>query len=532
MSILNSASSESVHRGYEYYISDYVISNVQISEYEYEGYVKGTNKQPYHVVINTKHPKKSTCDCPFANGHTTCKHMVSLFFAISPGDLQDYEEWYENNYEEMYDEDDDYDKYYGGYYNDCSYNSNYYNHGKSKFVKPIFFDVILKSFVDNLSEQEAKKLLMEELNKSQEDTFNTYLEDVYNNYTKGKNSIYNILENLNKKIHKMSYEYDYNYNNYTIEFLNKKEKKIIFDEYIKNENIRDIVNNMFLKPEIAVYDDYKWFASLYKKQNKQNEIDEYIKKLESFLDTLKHYSIRNTHPKSNILIILCVLKGFNVEDKGKSLVDNCKYPEYVDYIIENEKNIKKLYKSFKESVEAQKYLDYENIVNTLYKIYLVNEDDEIYEQIEYYSFLKTKDIRYLRCLDLSPRFNYYIDKLLKTTKDMIVLEKVYIILDKKEELFKLLMDKGNESRIICNIEFLRDDYNNELLKYFKSKFYEIISLEKNRQGYHKACYYINAIYKLNNGNELVQEIINELKKSPEYCKRPALFQEIHMILKD
>ena len=96
MSILNIASSRSVYRGYDYYKNGNVISYIQLSDFEYEGKVQGINKEAYHVMINTKHPKSSSCDCSFANGNTICKHMVALFFAISPEDLKDYEDWSEN----------------------------------------------------------------------------------------------------------------------------------------------------------------------------------------------------------------------------------------------------------------------------------------------------------------------------------------------------------------------------------------------------------------------------------------------------
>ena len=62
MSILNSASSRTVYRGYEYYKNGNVISYTQLSDFEYEGEVQGTNREPYHVIINTKHPKSSSCD--------------------------------------------------------------------------------------------------------------------------------------------------------------------------------------------------------------------------------------------------------------------------------------------------------------------------------------------------------------------------------------------------------------------------------------------------------------------------------------
>lgn len=78
MSILNIASSKSVYRGYNYYKEGNGISHIQISDFEYEGEVQGTNRTPYHVIINTKHPRSSSCDCLFANGNKICKHMVTL----------------------------------------------------------------------------------------------------------------------------------------------------------------------------------------------------------------------------------------------------------------------------------------------------------------------------------------------------------------------------------------------------------------------------------------------------------------------
>lgn len=54
MSILSSASSRTVYRGFDYFKEGNVISHIQLSDFEYEGEVQGTNKTPYHVMINTK----------------------------------------------------------------------------------------------------------------------------------------------------------------------------------------------------------------------------------------------------------------------------------------------------------------------------------------------------------------------------------------------------------------------------------------------------------------------------------------------
>lgn len=150
----------------------------------------------------------------------------------------------------------------------------------------------------------------------------------------------------------------------------------------------------------------------------------------------------------------------------------------------------------------------------------------MYSKYLYYDFLYNKDVSDLIRLKNTSEFDFYINKMLQSTKDVIIREKIYIFLDNKEKLFKLLFNKDNEYRLMQNIEFLKDNYNDELLKYFKERFYEVVAIEKSRDNYRKAATYIGAIHKLNDGERLVNELINELKSS-EYSKRIALFDEIN-----
>lgn len=526
MSILNSASSRSVYRGYDYYKNGNVISYIQLSDFKYEGEVQGTTKEPYHVMINMKHPKSSSCDCPFANGNTICKHMVALFFAVSPEDLKDYEDWSENDYEDEYEEDEE-----GYYYDD--YNDEYdrygdYNRYKSDFIKPIFFDEILSNFVNNLSEEKLKDILIEELKKNEEYTFNNYLKKEFKKYSSDKNNILAILDKLNTNFYKLSHDYDYNYKDYSINLLTKNEKEKISNAYINDMKVK--IDKIFLNPEIATYNDYKWFATFYKNHNSKKDIEAYIKKLDSFFDTLKHYSIRNTVPKSNVLITIYLLSDLNIEEIAKLLAKNCKYTEYVNYIIENTKDVNKLYKEFDKVIENEKYINKEYIAKIYYNFYLELLDDAIYNKYLYYDFLYSKDISDLISLKSTSEFDYYMNKMLQNVKDVITLEKIYLFLDDKEKLFKLLFKQENEYRLMANIENLKDKYNDKLLKYLKNRFYEVVEIEKNRSNYKKAATYVEAISKLNDGKRFVNELINELRNS-EYSKRIALFDEINKVIK-
>lgn len=91
MGILNIASRASVWRGYEYFKEKKVCSINQAGENEYEGTVCGSSKEPYSVRIDIIHPKRSVCNCPFAEGaKKVCKHKVALYFSVFPEEAKKY----------------------------------------------------------------------------------------------------------------------------------------------------------------------------------------------------------------------------------------------------------------------------------------------------------------------------------------------------------------------------------------------------------------------------------------------------------
>lgn len=112
MSILSIASNTSKWRGYEYYKGKKVLSWEQISEHEFKGEVAGSEKGPYNVMIDTNHPKKSTCNCLHAEGkRIVCKHKVALFFTAFPkeadgyiAEIEEYEREVEEREQENYDQ--------------------------------------------------------------------------------------------------------------------------------------------------------------------------------------------------------------------------------------------------------------------------------------------------------------------------------------------------------------------------------------------------------------------------------------------
>lgn len=104
MGLVEKAPKKIVWRAIEYYKQNKVSDVKEIEPDCYTGEVSGSGKSKYKVFIDTKHPKKSTCTCPFAKENDViCKHMVAVFFKVNPEYIDDFVED-----EKRYSEDKDY----------------------------------------------------------------------------------------------------------------------------------------------------------------------------------------------------------------------------------------------------------------------------------------------------------------------------------------------------------------------------------------------------------------------------------------
>ena len=91
MGLIELASGNSVWRGMDYYNDKKVISWEKTGSEEYDGIVAGNSVAPYSVRIDKAHPRKSTCNCPFADGgKVICKHMIALLFTAEPKAAEDF----------------------------------------------------------------------------------------------------------------------------------------------------------------------------------------------------------------------------------------------------------------------------------------------------------------------------------------------------------------------------------------------------------------------------------------------------------
>ena len=116
MGLLEIASGNSFWRGYDYYESGKVLSGIRINDQKYQGKVKGSEDNIYDVVLDLKHPKKSTCTCLYAEGtRRVCKHKVALFFSIFPDEaekaIKEAESWEHQEEERRKEEQEEIERY-------------------------------------------------------------------------------------------------------------------------------------------------------------------------------------------------------------------------------------------------------------------------------------------------------------------------------------------------------------------------------------------------------------------------------------
>lgn len=91
MGIIELASGNSCWRGLDYYKDKKVADIIKISDTEYKSTVNG--EKTYNIYLNLKQPRKSTCDCPFADGRRViCKHIVATYFTVVKNSAKEFEE--------------------------------------------------------------------------------------------------------------------------------------------------------------------------------------------------------------------------------------------------------------------------------------------------------------------------------------------------------------------------------------------------------------------------------------------------------
>lgn len=154
-----------------------------------------------------------------------------------------------------------------------------------------------------------------------------------------------------------------------------------------------------------------------------------------------------------------------------------------------------------------------------------NENQEKFKQYMIYKFLANGYSISLKHLMTYHDFDVIFHELESKIKNPYLLAKLYAGSHKIDKLWSLLNKDYNQNYLYEYVEELKDEYQDKLYKIFIDHFYETLKEGKSREVYRKAVKDIKAIYKLNDGNQLVESIIEDLKNS-EYRKCIALFDEI------
>lgn len=102
MGIISIASGSSCWGGLDYYKSKKIKDIKKISDIEYTSIASGTKE--YNVYLNLEKPRKSTCNCPLANGkRIICKHIVATYFSVVHESAKEFEDE-QNRLQEEYEE--------------------------------------------------------------------------------------------------------------------------------------------------------------------------------------------------------------------------------------------------------------------------------------------------------------------------------------------------------------------------------------------------------------------------------------------
>lgn len=464
-----------VERGLDYYLDDNVSDIMQTGASEFQARVLGSGKEPYIVRINLEKPRSSSCTCPYATGTNVCKHMIALYYAINP---EEADKFVENRriYEDCHNDYDDYDEYdyyeddENGFYDD---DENYGNRLSFKVnaeyeADMILYDEMLDDYLYSLSETDLRELLKAKLNEDRTGTYFNHLRNRRDSFILKRGDAYSFINTINVRMAEITQLIDYKWKDYAQPLLKEDEKSRLVSLFGDAEN-KDHISQVFMRSELAVYDDYQWIAGMLNKILSKDDRQKYINELNSQLLALKNENIKNTVPKSNVLInIYMLIKGFSTDDLGRELLNNAKYSEYVKFIIKKTTSVHKLYESFMKAVTDNPYRNKSHIPDVLHELYLASDkDQDIFLNYCRYQYLNTNDVECLRRLDEAGKladFEIQIESAPRTHSSLIAL---YKYIGETDKLFNYLMRTGSDYTLINNIDYLKEDYSDDLFKYLR-----------------------------------------------------------------
>jgi hypothetical protein len=319
---------------------------------------------------------------------------------------------------------------------------------------------------------------------------------------------------------------DYDWKDYTQPLLKEDEKSKLVRLW-SDTGTRDHISQVFMRPELAVYGEYQWIVAQLKKHISKEDRDKYIKELRNQLLALKGANIKTTVPKSNVLICIYLLNtDFRTDNLGAELLKNAKYSEYVKFVINDSESVNRLYRSFLKAVEDNPYRNKSYIPDVLHELYLASgKGQDIFLDYCRYQYLNTNDVECLRRLDEAGKLGEFEKEIESAPGTHTLLTTVYKYTGETDKLLNYLMRTGSDYVLINHIDYLKEDYSDELYKYLRERMYDKLSEGKRREVYREAATYVVGIVKLKDGKRKVEEILSSLRVS-KYSKCKLLFDII------
>lgn len=461
-------------RGQRLYCNNNINFSYFEDSYTLKGNVIDESNRSYDVTLNLMSPNNSTCSCK--NGKF-CEHMVAVFLANFP---EERAELYENlsfleEDDDYYEDEDDYDYEYDDYEEDDDSDYGYFDWEDSKFnVDNEVYNMLLNKYIDSLTFNELKAAYMKTLNIRKIETFNMFLKKDYQELLNKEDSEDIVF--FEKLKNHLRYFYFNNFDN-----QNFNDKSVIFDDkslkfissiYQKEDKLRHKVEFLILNPSLFVYEDYMKIINIFKCNWDEKRLNVLANHLRSYFNNLKSKSIQNSDVKSNVLILLYELSNKSFDIEYEMLNPNLKYTKFVEYLINNTKNINDLFNKFRNKLFYRNNHYVADAYNYFYNAFKNRDNDNAALSLElyhFYEYLRSFNDESFEIIKKSKNWKYYYDIIIESNnKDFII--NALIKADKKKELLNYCFDhnvKFDENIV----GFLKDEYHEILSNYFIGRFY-------------------------------------------------------------
>ena len=521
MDFLNYFKQNIISRGYNYYLEGRVLSTSS-DRIWISSEVEGSN-ETYFVKLNLSTPKASHCSCPHAQGGNMCKHMVAVFFTVFPELADLYREETENDVD-YYDEYEDY--YYDdeGYYDDSEDDGFEY---EEEFIRPLYFDELLDDFLNSLSYTQLKEILKEELNKKESYAYNKYLKKHYE--MKKSIEIDNpkyMLDDLNDSIcSKTSYKlYDYDFESFTLE-----EKEIINDIYHNHPSYRQQLEKVLLNEDFYTHTAFIYVIKFYLDKLPKNKLIELCDDMQQKLKYIKDLHVKAMTSKSNLLINIYLIKKHLRELELDAIVElllkNAKYKDFLRYVVKDYPYKKELYLRYEQNLKKG-FFNKKEVVDVLEYLYEETSEKSILKSICFYDILFRENVESLDELKKYNDYNQQLSLIIKRCNKDYLLERIFVKLDMRKELFELYYNAKVDYKLIQHAKFLCSEFKEELVTYFKEQFLKYVGDTCKKDEYQKVCSYIEGIAACKDGevlSELYYYILNT------FPRRRLLLEEFERV---